>query len=953
MSSKIQPLCGRLMLVLMAAVSSLGGCSSDPKAPAAPITCEPGETLLEDGRCQPAGLPLDMQCQPGELALENGGCQPAGLPLDMVCPPGEYEKEGGGCEPAGIPPEMCAPGFMPDGDRGCEPILPADPCPDGLMAIPGDTVCREVMPCGVGDYGDIPVDATTQYVNAAYAGNDSNGTKTKPWKTIQAGINAAASGAIVAVAAGTYNENLVISGKPVALWGRCPAMVDVKGAGAVSQTVQVYGTKATGTEVHGVSVAGSKQGISVSGAQGIIVDRARVHDTGNIGINVENLNDIAEVTLTNCLLERATMLALASAGASVSIEGSVIRDTQPQSNGLLGRGIHMESFGNVRARVSARDSLLERNRDCGVWLLGSDFSAESTVIRDTQVDGAQRYGLGIFAVAAGPDQKSAVTLVGSVVERNQDTGVFLWGAMGDIRATVISKTQIGKGGAHGAAIEALFDGFSEERSSVELMNVLIDENDSTGIEVVSSDAAIEATVVRGTKRIGIGDAGIGIIGGDDQKAKQRSNVVIRRSTSILNESTGIDFTGSDVTIEGTVVRDNHHGIEIEKNKDTGEVGKLVLRESVIEQNADVGLLALGGEADVESCVVRSTYGLAPYLGGSGIEVQSIDETRGRIDLRGVLVEKNQGVGVIAFNSDAFVDGCVVIDTLVDAEGISRGMNVQSFPTNPAPGYAEISRSLVARNGTIGIYVSSSKVIIDSTEVREHRSTSADVDSIGVVFEPGSTVTMRTHGVIKTSVIEANQGGGIFNVASDVEILGTIVRNSELAVDGIWGRGIQVQADDKGARGNLELHGSLLENNREVGIFFSSSDGEIESTVIRATLSNDSGAFGDGVGAASSLEQVMKFGSAPPSVTIHDTRIENNARAGVANFGANIVLTNSELVCHAFDLNGESAAGYAWSFDGSRDNQCGCPEAAGACGAKSAGIGAPKPTLESPGPVSPM
>src|SRR6185369_521075 len=75
-------------------------------------------------------------CPPGELQLDDGRCQPAGLPLDMQCPPGETPLDNGGCQPAGVPPEACGQGFEPDGQGGCNAILPPDPCPPGLMAVP-------------------------------------------------------------------------------------------------------------------------------------------------------------------------------------------------------------------------------------------------------------------------------------------------------------------------------------------------------------------------------------------------------------------------------------------------------------------------------------------------------------------------------------------------------------------------------------------------------------------------------------------------------------------------------------------------------------------------------------------------------------------------------------------------------------------------------------------------
>src|SRR5262245_54483601 len=127
----------RLTLPLAALAALLFGCGAPPaEGPkdAAPPDCGPGETLLDDGRCQPAGLPLDRP----------------------PCRPGKAQRDDGTCQKAGIPPDACGEGFMPDGKDGCEAILPPEPCPKGMMAVPGETACREVAPCGEGTWGNIP-----------------------------------------------------------------------------------------------------------------------------------------------------------------------------------------------------------------------------------------------------------------------------------------------------------------------------------------------------------------------------------------------------------------------------------------------------------------------------------------------------------------------------------------------------------------------------------------------------------------------------------------------------------------------------------------------------------------------------------------------------------------------------------------------------------------------------
>jgi len=203
----------------------LVGCSEDTGG--GPSTAGSGGGATGSGGA--GGTAGAGACAAGEALDSGGGC----------CAAGETVLDAGGCRPAGIAPNECAAGFLADDRAGCEPVLPGEPCPKGLMAVPGDTTCREVAPCGMGSWGDIPTEASTQHVDGSYAVGDSDGTAAKPWTTIQAAVDAAAPGAIVAVAAGSYIEDVTVDAKPVRLWGRCPAQVEIVGTQASFPAVLV------------------------------------------------------------------------------------------------------------------------------------------------------------------------------------------------------------------------------------------------------------------------------------------------------------------------------------------------------------------------------------------------------------------------------------------------------------------------------------------------------------------------------------------------------------------------------------------------------------------------------------------------------------------------------------------------------------------------------------------
>jgi hypothetical protein len=70
-------------------------------------------------------------------------------------------------------------------------------------------------------------------------------------------------------------------------------------------------------------------------------------------------------------------------------------------------------------------------------------------------------------------------------------------------------------------------------------------------------------------------------------------------------------------------------------------------------------------------------------------------------------------------------------------------------------------------------------------------------------------------------------------------------------------------------------------------------------------------------------------------------IEDNVRAGIANFGATLELGESVLRCHDFDLDGEVVAEKQFVFHNLGGNVCGCPEATDTCKLVSAALEPPE------------
>ncbi len=157
----------------------------------------------------------------------------------------------------------------------------------------------------------------------SYTGGDSNGSATQPWTTIQAAVDAAASGATVAITDGTYPEAVEIDGKPVVLWGRCPERVEVDSPEGSFATVQL--SQVDGVVLRGLGVTGDQLGIALSGARGVLVEHCWIHALPTRGVDAEAPMGPAELTVRRCLIERVGGYGIFASGSEVVADQCLIR----------------------------------------------------------------------------------------------------------------------------------------------------------------------------------------------------------------------------------------------------------------------------------------------------------------------------------------------------------------------------------------------------------------------------------------------------------------------------------------------------------------------------------------------------------------------------------------------------------------------------------------------------
>jgi Right handed beta helix region len=508
------------------------------------------------------------------------------------CEAGQYALGDGRCILAGVPLDGCGAGFAPSDDGGCSAVLPLEPCLPGTMALPGEVQCREVAACGDGPWGNITLEAGAQFVDQNFAGSNSDGSQAAPWTTIGEALVAAAPGAMIAITDGVYAEGVDIAFKHVRLWGRCPARVELVGTLPPFGPILVRDPEASGTEIHWLAIHGPSTGVALSGSEDVLLEGVWIHDTSGHGIVAEDdlgptgvilrdsliervgeagigavgsqvaversiIRDVqslpgeasgvgvtlkrsdpgtaSTMVMTASLVERCLATAIFGEGASVSISESLIRDTFSESGtNVRGRGIEVNSNDGVPPNLEMARSVVERNREGGILIIGGTATLDAITVRDTAPT-SDGFGRGLFVQDEHPQSASAV-VTSSTFSRNEEVGIFATSSDLTLDGVLVRDTQAqtSEFAGRGIIIQPNVEIAGTAQSTGTFRRCVVEGNRDVGIHVASSRAWIEDSLVRNTMATAGGLFGDGI-------------------TSV---ALGESWPPSEVTIVGSLVKDS-------------------------------------------------------------------------------------------------------------------------------------------------------------------------------------------------------------------------------------------------------------------------------------------------------------------------------------------------------------------------------------------------------------
>lgn len=620
----------------------------------------------------------------------------------------------------------------------------ADPC--GAAEVLDGEACVPAA-CGVGPWGDLSLDADTVYVDGVTNGD---GSPESPLATIQAGADLAASrgGGMVAIAAGTYVENVALANTHdgVHLAGRCAALVTIDGsADAEASTVTVVGQGRT-------LPAATLSGFRITG--------------GYVGLRFGR----AVVTVRSTIITENERIALwAGDDATVDLDQVELRDTLASSDGV-GRGLDVEDG----ATLTASGCLIEDNVQIGVYTSGSGTSVTlvDTTVRGTTSDRTGRGGYGVDV-----QRGASLTMSGGAIEANAGFGALVAEApaAAEFTGTRIDGTVPLPDGSAGYGV-IVYEG-----GRVRLAGATISDNTLVGVyaEGDGTSVELEGTRVTATHESDTSTHGAGVAAVDG------ADVVATSCTLDGNFGVGLVATGSgatarlvDTTITGTLPHaDGEYGRGLQ-----AESGASITAEGcVIDGNAQSAVFASGAGTVVDLTDTSMSGTLADLNGvGRGLTLQE----GAAATVTGCRVDANLHLGIIASGSDTTL---VVEDTTVSSTAAWTGDSTTAGLAVEGGAAATASRVSLLANATTGVRAKGegTSVSLQDCLVEGTFPGPEGQDGIGVYVLDGARAE------IEASSLRDNANFGLYAVDSgtSVEMVGGDVTRTSARDDGRGGYGV--------------------------------------------------------------------------------------------------------------------------------------------------------------------
>jgi len=262
----------------------------------------------------------------------------------------------------------------------------------------GEADCKPIGDCAA----PFPPPDATYFVDAGYADGQLDATH---FRAIAEALGAAGDGAVVAVEAGTYVENVVVA-SDITIAGRCAEKVRIEAASNSLPAVAIGSSGALA--LRGMTVAGGLPGIRLSGGK---------------------------LEIEDALLEKNFEEGLRAIGGTTTIARSVVRGATPTAPGAQTLGVFVYGGGHL----DMSESVLSENVEAGLGMIdaGTEVTVDASIVRATKPQKDGEGGMGVKAFDG-----SHLTITGSALVENRSINLLVGGpgTVGSVSTTVIRDT---------------------------------------------------------------------------------------------------------------------------------------------------------------------------------------------------------------------------------------------------------------------------------------------------------------------------------------------------------------------------------------------------------------------------------------------------------------------------------------------------------------------------------
>ncbi len=347
--------------------------------------------------------------------------------------------------------------------------------------------------------------------------------------------------------------------------------------------------------------------------------QATVDENSGRGMSVQNG---AQVTVERAVFEKNREIGVYVSGldhstpASLSLAQVILRNTQSQADGTMGRGISIQDG----AQVTIKKAIFEENREVGIFVSSLDSSMSTSLnLADVIVRNTRSAADGTNGVGISIQDGAQVTVERTMFEKNHDTGIFVTGldcttpTILNLSNAIISDTQNIADGTGGRGICV------QEGGQVTIENTVFEKNREISVFVAKSESTVPTfvnltdTIIRDTQSILDGISGRGmVVQGGAKSVIDRSVLIHNREVSILIMDESSQFSLQNVLIYNTIfsacgeIPEGEDGSCIENGENLGggtgvavlENGQAELRDFLISGSAQQGILiSRGGQLE--------------------------------------------------------------------------------------------------------------------------------------------------------------------------------------------------------------------------------------------------------------------------------------------------------------------------------------------------------------------